>query len=424
MENNNNGRIIDAQPKVVDGDVVVEIKYENGKVEYEPYSEERLQAIKQEMIAQEMLDKAKEKRKAIENGKQLPAVKENTEVAVIEEKEEEKDSVLPYVLAGAGIVLVGSLIGYAAFKNLSSKDTNTQPTTIETNTETTNTNDINIEGIQIVKEKTYEEAVSDITDITKELEKAGYLDSSRELQVTQEMINNTYFVINSSEMSVETQSALVNNGIISSDMDEAQTYLRNMLEVAAIEDNHYAKGDGVKRFELLRLFFKSEDALKMYDLYVDALDTVKGMAGLSKEEKEQAISLMYNDISTYAIDNNTKTFGNPKSVGAGAHYVFNVLIRKNILATMVEMGYLNQQQYEAITGKHTEIINGVETEVLNTEIMKNNDLWDLLSRVCRTNDASVGGLSSEEVAALRAEYANSQAPTEDERHAAMMHHRM
>lgn len=448
MENIKINEIEKIDVKFVDGKQVIIVIYEDGEFVNVPYNDELAVALKkyelskkntikhkQELekyadadtftvedaakvketikASKEATEKLDEAKKEVENAikadkKEIVAIPgtEKTYDTNTEQKKsdktEKKSNGWGYVLLTMGGIALGlSAYGLTHADTLVSSN-NVKPIerTIEKNTNNDEyTNTTVASDIQINKEISYEQAISDIRDITAKLKEAGYFDTNRDLVVTQEMINNTYFVINSSEMSNETAAALVSNGIISSDTDEMLTYTRNMLEVAAIEDNHYAKGESSTYFDILGEFYKAESAKTMYANYVAALETVKGLPGLASADRTETVRNIYSDIITYAMDNNSKTFGNPKSVGAGALYSFNALVRKNILSTMVEMGDVTAQQYETITGYHTEVINGVSMQVPNYEIIKTNDVLGLLNRVCPNGIAYAA--SDEEVANFR-----------------------
>lgn len=247
----------------------------------------------------------------------------------------------------------------------------------------------------------YTNAVSDMKDITSHFKELKYFENDRELQLTQDAVNSLYFMANCSEMSKETTNLLINNKVVRNSSKAIIDDTRNALEISAVEDNHYAKGDSETYMDL-SMFFKNEEALTVYNNYVNALKDLKNMG---KNDKE-AIEQMYSAIYAWAIDNNSKLLGNPKSVNYGTKYIMNQLIRKNILATMLEKGLITRKQYDYVVG--TYIGNDGKTYG-NTEITKTNDVQNLLGNICGEVQ-TYGGLTAEEVKALIEEYHNQQAP--------------
>lgn len=317
-----------------------------------------------------------------------------------EPKTEKKSNGWGYVLAtGAVIGVVAFGLKGCADKMKTADDYKPATNTIETSVEENNA--INVDDIKVNSEITYERAINDIRELTAQLKEDGYFDENRDLVVNQRMINTTYFMAAESTMSPETGAALVNNSIISSDMNDNVTDVRNMLEIAAIEDNHYAKGESDHYFDLSGFFNTTPEAARMYADYVEVLNTIRNLDKLPANERAAVVNTIYNDLYKYAIDNNSATFGDRKELGAGLKFLLDALLRKNVLATLVETGDLSVQQYEAIAGKHTEVVNGIAVETSNTQVTKNNDIWDIIRRYpcfnIQTTDSYAYAASDDEV---------------------------
>ena len=405
FENINLSEVKSAEAMNVDGKQVIKVTYYDDTYVNIPYNEEDLGLLQQQVNNNKVtkninLRIAERNKKAMDDKKEVVAIpgtektyKETTGLnneeygkAVVDKttadpKTEKKSNGWGYVL------VVGAVIGVVAFglkgcddKMKTADDYKPATDTIETSVEENNDDDLG--GIKTYNAVDFYTAVNDINTITASMKEQGYLDKDKDVVLTEDGINSLYFMTNVSEMEQDARNRFITNRIVRDSSNAIIEDTRNALEVSNIIDNYYARGMAEKYMDLSAFFAHDEEASEVYNNYVNALTALRNM----KPEDKDAINRMYQDAYSWAIDNNSATFGNPKSINnTGAVYVMNNLIRKNIVATMLEQGYINEAQYYAIYGTHTDIYTG-ET-ILNTEIRETNDVMNLLQEVCGEKEA-------------------------------------
>lgn len=397
FENINLSEVKSAETMNVNGKQVIKVTYYDDTYVNIPYTEEDLGLLQQQVNNNKVtksinLRIAERNKKAMDDKKEVVAIpgtektyKETTGLnneeygrAVVDKttaqpKAEKKSNGWGYVLvAGLGLGVLAAGLKGCADKMKTADDYKPATNTIETSAEENIADDLG--GIKTYNAIDFYTAVNDINTITASMKEQGYLDKDKDVVLTEDGINSLYFMSNVSEMDEDARNRFITNRIVRDSSNAIIEDTRNALEVSNIIDNHYARGMAENYMDLSAFFANDKEASEVYNNYVNALTALRNM----KPEDKDAINRMYQDAYSWAIDNNSATFGNPKSINnTGALYVMNNLIRKNIVATMLEQGYINEAQYYAIMGDTNQ----------PTEIRETNDVMNLLQEVCGEKEA-------------------------------------